>query len=256
MIKKYIKIICAAQNRLSKHRSQKRKVERSINKLVIIYRISDAGYKKEKPTYINNESCLRNAVTIFPCKIYEWLLIADNCSTETITMIEKYVPRENILEVSIGHGAGTFNLALNKALAYDNDTIVYFLENDYLHLPSSDKILFEGFELGASDYVTLYDHPDKYTEFIRGGEKTVVFLSKSIHWKITNSTTMTFASKVKSLKRDEKILRRWTTGHHPFDFEMFTNLRMKNRILISPIPGFSTHGETEFLTPLIIWDKV
>jgi hypothetical protein len=118
MIKKYIKIICAAQNRLSKHRSQKRKVERSINKLVIIYRISDAGYKKEKPTYINNESCLRNAVTIFPCKIYEWLLIADNCSTETITMIEKYVPRENILEVSIGHGAGTFNLALNKALAY------------------------------------------------------------------------------------------------------------------------------------------
>jgi len=163
MIKTYIKIICAVQNRLSKHRSQKRKVERSINKLVIIYRISDAGYKKEKPTYINNETCLRNAVTIFPCKIYEWLLIADNCSTETITMIEKYVPRENILEVSIGHGAGTFNLALNKALAYDNDTIVYFLENDYLHLPSSDKILFEGFELGVADYVTLYDHPDKYT---------------------------------------------------------------------------------------------
>ena len=26
----------------------------------IIYRISDTGYKKEKPDYINNESCLRN----------------------------------------------------------------------------------------------------------------------------------------------------------------------------------------------------
>ena len=36
----------------------------------IIYRISDTGYKKEKPDYINNESCLRNFCNIF----YEYIL--------------------------------------------------------------------------------------------------------------------------------------------------------------------------------------
>ena len=31
----------------------------------IIYRISDAGYNKVKPDYINNEKCLTNALRVF-----------------------------------------------------------------------------------------------------------------------------------------------------------------------------------------------
>ncbi len=42
----------------------------------IIYRISDAGYNKVKPEYINNENCLKNATQIF--KDADWLVIADN----------------------------------------------------------------------------------------------------------------------------------------------------------------------------------
>ena len=37
-----------------------------IRRIVIVYRISDVGYPKEKPDYINNENCLRNAVEKFP----------------------------------------------------------------------------------------------------------------------------------------------------------------------------------------------
>ena len=80
----------------------------------IIYRISDAGYKKDKPDYIDNEKCLANAVKVFDdC---EWLVIADNVSEETNNMIQKYVSRNNILYASKGNGAATFNLALDEAL--------------------------------------------------------------------------------------------------------------------------------------------
>lgn len=256
LLRCYIKFICALQYKLYKYRKEVKKTE--INtKLVVIYRISDAGYKKEKPQYINNELCLKNAESVFPCSRYEWIVIADNCSLESIEMIARYIPSNNICQVSIGHGAGTFNLALNKALSFDDETIIYFLENDYLHLPSSDGILHEGFELGVAEYVTLYDHPNKYNfAFIWDGEKSKVYLSRSIHWKITNSTTMTFAAKVKTLKKDEKILRCWTNGIHPYDFEMFTHLRKIGRSLICPIPGFSTHGETKLLTPLVDWSKI
>ena len=72
-------------------------------------------------------------------------------------MINKHVLKEQITEVSIGSGAGTFNLALDMALKYDDEEIIYFVENDYLHLRNSDKILEEAFSLGAS-FVTLYDH--------------------------------------------------------------------------------------------------
>ena len=227
----------------------------------IIYRTSDAGYNKIKPDYINNENCLKNFIYVFGNKNIQ--IIADNCSEDTLKMIRKYVHPNQIKKVSVGHGAGTFNLALDEALTYDDNEIIYFVENDYLHKPNSDKILLEGFSLG-SHYVSLYDCPDKYLDPSYGGnpyctggaEDTRVYLSSSCHWKMTNSTTMTFASKVKTLKEDEETLRKWTNTTHPHDFQMFLELRDKDRSLITPIPGYATHGETAFLSPLTNWNDI
>jgi len=224
----------------------------------IIYRISDAGYNKVKPNFINNENCLKNFIYVFGNQNID--IIADNCSIDTINMIKKYIDSKNINEVSIGHGAGTFNIALNMALKLDDKEVIYFVENDYLHKEKSDLIILEGFELGA-DYISLYDHPDKYVNGANpyvesGGEITRVLLSKSSHWKLTNSTTMTFAAKVKTLKEDEIVLREYTKDSYPRDFEMFLSLRDKGRSLITPIPGYSTHGESNWLSPLINWSNL
>ena len=199
----------------------------------IIYRISDAGYSKVKPDYINNENCLANAVKVFDdC---EWSIIADNVSKETSDMIEKYKSK---------------------------DHTVYFLENDYLHKPDSRVIIEEGLSLGAQ-FVSLYDHPDKYIGPDKGGnpyceggaEDTRVYLTESTHWKITNSTTMTFAAQVSTLRENESVLRHHTSGVHPEDFKMFLELRYANKLLVTPIPGYATHGETAWLSPLNDWKK-
>jgi hypothetical protein len=224
----------------------------------IIYRISDAGYNKVKPDYINNENCLKNFVYVFGNQNLE--VIADNCSKDTLQMITKYVHPNRIQNVSVGHGAGTFNLALDKALEYDDETVVYFVENDYLHKEKSPEVLIEGLQLGY-DYVSLYDHPDKYMDGVNpfiedGGEVTRLMLTDSCHWKLTNSTTMTFAARVSTLKKDEAILREFTSGTHPNDFHMFLALREKQHGLVTPVPGYSTHGETAFLTPLTDWSKI
>jgi hypothetical protein len=229
----------------------------------IIYRISDAGYSKVKPEYVNNELCLKNFCNVFFDQIYNILVIADNCSDDTMVMIKKYIDPVNIRKVSVGHGAGTFNLALDEALKYDDKTAIYFVENDYLHKPNSYKIIQEGLELGAS-FVSLYDHPDKYLPPSQGGnpyceggaEDTRVYLTESTHWKITNSTTMTFATTVETLKRVNSILRKHTVGTHPNDFPMFLELREQNELLITPIPGYSTHGETAWLSPLTKWEQI
>ena len=227
----------------------------------VIYRISDSGYNKVKPDYISNEACLANAVKVFDdC---EWSIIADNISEETNDMIQKHVPRSQIFYVDRGNGAATFNIALDEALKMpDNDT-VYFLENDYLHKPNSRVIIEEGLDLGA-EFVSLYDHPDKYLSpdnggnpFCKGGaEDTRVYLTESCHWKVTNSTTMTFAAEIKTLKENEEILRKHTSGTHPNDFQMFLELRKNYKLLITPIPGYATHGETAWLSPLTDWSKI
>ena len=222
----------------------------------VIYRISDTGYQKEKPDYINNQNCFENALRTF--NKANWWVIADNVGEETSKFLHSEL--KTIEHVSVGHGAGTFNLALNIALNLPDNEIVYFLENDYLHKPEADKILEDGFDLGF-DYITLYDHPDKYLNPFEGGnpfcsgraEETRVYLGKYCHFKLTNSTTMTFAAKVKTLKRDEDILRKWTKDTHPHDFQMFMELKQKCKLIASSIPGYSTHGETQWLTPLTNW---
>lgn len=232
----------------------------------IIYRISDVGYNKVKPNYINNVRCLENALKVF--KNEDWVIITDNCSSDTLDMIKDVtggvtMKQFELIEVSVGHGAGTFNIALDKALTYNDDEIIYFIENDYLHKSNSKDLLEEGFTLGAS-FVSGYDHPDKYLDPSKGGnpyceggaEETRVYLTDSCHWKITNSTTMTFASKVSTLKKVEPILRKWTSESHPNDFQMFLELRQNNELLITSLPGFSTHGETAWLSPLTNWSLI
>lgn len=227
--------------------------------MYVIYRISEAGYPKDKPDYINNKNCFENALRTF--NKAHWWVIADNVSDETKEYLNSKL--KTIEYVNVGHGAGTFNLALDFALALpDLNEVVYFLENDYLHKPEADKILEDGLDLGF-DYVTAYDHPDKYLNPIEGGnpfcsgraEDTRVYLGEYCHWKLTNSTTMTFAAKVKTLKEDEEILRKWTKETYPYDFQMFMELKQIGRRLASTIPGFATHGETDWLSPLTNWKQ-
>lgn len=224
----------------------------------VIYRISDNGYLKEKPEYVTNENCFRNALSVFGKS--QWTVIADSASEETKLLVKEC--SGSIKHVEIGHGAGTFNTALDIALGLPEDETVYFLENDYLHRHNADRVLESAFDL-EFDYATLYDHPDKYMNPFEGGnpfcsnrsEATRVYLGEHCHWKLTNSTTMTFAAKAKTLKQDESILRKWTKETHPHDFQMFTELIQKGRRLASPLPGYATHGETKWLSPLTNWKE-
>lgn len=228
----------------------------------VIYRISDNGYKKDKPNWINNENCLRNAWTTFISS--NFIILMDNVSYETETII-KYVTDNKAKYISIngGSSAQSFNIALDYALNEigDNDEIVYFLENDYLHTPIAENVITDGINMGF-DYVTGYDHPDKYLNPNEGGnpfcegksEVSRVYCGKFSHYKITNSTTMTFATKIKTLRRDEVFLRKWTTGTYPNDFQLFLELSQKGRTLVSSIPAVSTHGESKWLSPLINWE--
>jgi hypothetical protein len=224
----------------------------------IIYRISDAGYAKVKPDYINNENCLKNFCNVFYDHIYDIHVIADNCSDDTIAMIKKYIDPAMIEKTSIGSGAGSFNYALDKALRWDDDEIVYFVENDYLHLKRSPAIIKDMLEMGAS-YATLYLHPDKFMSpqyggnpevDVDGGYLTKIYRGKTELYAMFNSTTMTFAATVGTLRDDESILREYTTGTYPRDFEMFLALRAKGQALFCPLNAYSTHGETAWLAPL------
>lgn len=232
--------------------------------MVVYYRISDGGYSKVKPDYITKENCLANCYKVFMInpELNEFVVIADKVSDTNVAKYQKIAPKATFVRTNYGYGNKSYLFALEMALKREKNEIVYLVEDDYLHLEGSYKIINEGLDI--SDYVSLYDHPDKYmarcnmgNPFVEeGGENTKVLLTKSTHWKITNSTPMTFAAKVSTLLEDYEIHRHYCEGTMSDSFRMFLRLAKNSRKLVTPIPSWSTHGETQWLAPLIAWHKV
>ena len=230
----------------------------------VLYRISDNGYKKPKFERATKKRCLLNFLSEWPLE--EIVLFVDKVIPETMEFIDGYKAMTglNYLKIEAGSSAASWRVVMNYALEnFKNDDVVYFVEDDYWHLPNSRAALLEAVE--RADYVTLYDAPDKYVPASLGGnplieddgaDATRVILTPSSHWRLTNSTTMTFACKVGTLRADADVWNKWTSGDHPHDFQAFLELRQNGRALLSPIPSLATHCEPAWKSPLIQWEEI
>lgn len=159
------------------------------------------------------------------------------------------------IEFKEGTEAGSFLRLLEyvEKLPLHPDTIVYFLEDDYLHRPGWVDVLFEAFTTPAH-YVTLYDHKDKYGP-LYPDLNAKLYLTKSVHWRTTPSTTNTYAMRFSTLLADMALHREYSLKRKiTADHDKFCALAQKGAILISPIPGYSTHVEPEFASPCIDWE--
>jgi hypothetical protein len=230
----------------------------------IIYRISDGGNPKNKPSYATKRGCFEHFLSVF--KGYDEIyVIADNVSEETYQYLLSHLLPQNIIRTSLSNSASfMYSVDLAIRLFPDDSTKLYLAEDDYLYLPIAPKVIEEGLEL--ADYSSGYDHPDKYMNHSQGGpnplienggELSHVMRTESRHWKFTNSCCMTFATTIRILKQDREVYERFCRERTPADFQMFCELlQHHNRKIVSCIPSVSTHGESEWLAPFIDWAKV
>ena len=127
---------------------------------------------------------------------------------------------------------------------YDEDEVITILEDDYLVAKNWQQAILEG--LCIADYVTLYDHPDKYSAMY-AGLVSKVFKTHSCHWRTTPSTTNSFATTAKTLRKDKDIHVAYSTGlkvtqdHFKF-LELWKQARPLET-LISSMPSFWSHEE-------------
>ncbi|MDE2211930.1 MAG: hypothetical protein KGJ83_04320 [Betaproteobacteria bacterium] len=246
----------------------------------LLYRISSKVNAKPRIAGFSKLTCLDNLLAAFPG--YRMVCLADNCDAETVAWLRQ----KNFFrleETRLGQAASFYHLVNGAIETLHDEDIVYFIEDDYLHLPEAGRILEEG--LQVFDYVTLYDHPDKYGVFGKGrnpyvdegklSEATRVFKGALTLWRTTNSTTHTFACHVKTLKEDRLVwlgrLKRRPKLQDFYDWIFLTRPgfhggRLKLKLLVRqamahlaglagfrkrtlgvPIPSASAHLEANFL---------
>lgn len=210
---------------------------------------SDVSAHKKRPAGFSREACHRNLLDTIDPRVHLTFFL------DTAKEGDHFIKGQAI-EIKEGTETGSFLRMLDyvEKLELHPDTIVYFLEDDYLHRAGWVDVLFEGFSLEA-DYVTLYDHRDKYFAYPKLESK--IFVTGRTHWRTTPSTTNTYAMRFGTLKRDISIHRRFSLGRKiTADHDKFSFLRRRGAMLISPIPGWATHAEPEYTSPCIDWETL
>lgn len=230
--------------------------ETKIEVIVRHCHFSDISIHKSRFPGFSRKKCYDNLLaTLDPKKVNLTFLL----DTQHLSQEPHFVTQQTlypVIEIKEGTETGSFLKLLSyvESLNLASKTIIYFLEDDYLHQEGWVDVLLEGFSIKEADYVTLYDHRDKYFHPNYAELKSKLFHTKHCHWRTTPSTTNTYAMRYETLKEDMLIHRQFSEGRKiSADHEKFVELAKHNRTLISPIPGWSTHVETEYSSPCVNW---
>jgi hypothetical protein len=236
--------------------------------LRIIYRTCSTENSKKRPQFYSKRACLLSLLGALTRTCHTLLTVYDGPHDPTLRpLLDKHGP---IISLDGGGNTHSFRVALQTAISYSDEDIVYFVEDDYLHLPDAVNKLLECCSCLDVDYVTLYDHPVRYRKY-PGIEPDlpladhIVYVTPTHHWQTIESTCMTFGAQVRTIKEDLNVFEQHLAGPiAPADRELFRHLQglgiyatsVKCRSLLGPIPSLATHCEEPWLAPVIDWGRV
>ena len=144
-----------------------------------------------------------------------------------------------------------YELIRDNMYDWDDNDIIYLVEDDYMHISGWPIVLQNVYDMyDGVDYVSLYDHPDKYTQRYQGLSSQIL-VSNYCHWRTVPSSCGTFAGRVRTFKEDLDI-HMGSLGDH----NKFTLLAQRNRNMISAMPAFATHCVNPWTSPFRDWVKV
>ena len=215
---------------------------------------------RTRPSWFNKIKVFENFKNTLDPDLVNYTIVYD----EFYGSIDKtfLAQEKNVEIIKCGSESDSFLQTLNiiQSKNFDDEQIIYFLEDDYLHRPQWCDIMLEGFTINSS-YLTLYD----FDFFIAKGYFSEIFVTPNSHWRAIPATTQTFACRYKTLIEDLEIHQKYSFSnaikkkegfHFSKDYDKFWELSEKQKHLISPIPGWSTHCDANHLSPVINWEKI
>ena len=219
---------------------------------------------KRRPSWFSHEVCFQNllsTIRLDPLAHRIKLIIVYDGSVEDFTadFIASYYANAALgLNIQFIRGGSDINsflitlgLARNSELPADD--LIYFLENDYLHQYGWVSKVFEIYETGIQfDYLSLYDHRDKYHYEMYASLTSRLVYSQTHHWRTAPSTCASFIMEKRVLDRDYDVFSSGLTDYHFFS----KLIGERGGILLTPVPGLATHSMEGYLSPTINWEKL
>ena len=223
-------------------------------KIHIFYRqYNILGNQKGRPKFFDFEKCFVNLLNTIKGENVDLHVVMDG-RPET-NFVHKYKDKvTKFHQIEAGGDQVSFfkTWEIAKNIETADDDLIYFIENDYIHMEGCvDKVieLFSTFNL--PHYVSLYDNKDKYILPMYDDLVSKIFLTENHHWRTTASACGSFIVNKELFDLDYDINTNVAGDHNKF---MLLN-EQRGRMVITPIPGLSTHCVEGLMSPTINWEK-
>jgi hypothetical protein len=219
---------------------------------------------KTRPSWFSHEVCFRNLLATIRSDLLgnrvKLTIVYDGPVEDFASdFIAKYYADASYgLNIQFIQGGSDLNsflitLALARSSEFDPNDLIYFLENDYLHQHGWVSKVFELYEGGLPfDYLSLYDHRDKYHYEMYATLTSKLVYSQTHHWRTAPSTCASFILEKRVLDRDYGVFSSGLT-----DYYFFSKLiGERGAVLLTPVPGLATHSMEGYLSPTVNWEKL
>ena len=222
-------------------------------KIHIYYRHASNCIVRNRPSWFTFEKCWENLLKTIDGKDNINLTLALDGNVED-DFTKNYQDKFELFSTNHGSSLLSYRDLLKhiQNTKMDKNDLIYFVENDYLHLDNwVDKVidLFLCYE--SLNYVSLYDHNDKYMPMYDNLASKII-TSKTHHWRTTPSTCGTFIITRDMFDKDYDVWESAVGDHNTF---MYLN-QERQRYVLTPIPGLATHCMEGLLSPTIKWETI
>lgn len=223
--------------------------------IYIYYRhTTNTQTSSDRPSWFNHEYCFKNLLkTIADNDNIHLTLALDGDIKSDFT--KNYANHFKLFQTNYNSSLQSYRALLEyiKTEPIESNDLIYFLENDYLHVPNWVSKINELFmTYKGLDYVSLYDHNDKYLLPMYENLVSKIFTTTTHHWRTTPSTCGSFIITKQLFDKDYDI---WSTAVGDHETFLYLN-KERNRFIYTPIPGLSTHCMNNLLSPTINWENI
>lgn len=214
---------------------------------------------KGRPEWFDFEKCFKNFLnTIEKWTDVELHLIYDTTRGNIEqNWINQYKDKYILHEIEGGTmekaAIEMYKIAKELSNKMEDSDVFMFQENDYLFCGGWDneiRTLYQTF--GELNYITLYNHGDKYILPQYEDLVSKVFVTKTHHWCTTPSTCGSYICSKKIFLEDYDVHTN-IMGDHNKNILLYET---KGRHILMPLPSLSTHLVEPWLAPCIDWEKI
>ena len=267
------------------------KIRKKVNSILIIFRMNtdieiwDQNRKRlfELPkieyskralnSLIKSVKFLKDQYSTINVKI---IIVDDNSKPESLLQFKDFISQNNIELINL-----KYSKYKNKILKQKNketfanlasllqcfeigkekgEDIIYFVEDDYLHVEEMLHEMVLSYErIGSQINKDIFMCPSDYPYLYMNNEKTNILIGNKRHWRTVRKTLCTFmTSKSMVEKYWDNFYKNCLDRHDPF--EKYLNEIYSKEICISPIKSLSLHltniNSSYGLSPLIDYKKL